>query len=222
MSRRNKGRLYVARLDSLDQRVLDALNAMGSATAAQVAEVLDLPVRRIAQSCRRLRARGDAYHHATFWDRKVWAAGGIAVAPQRLPRCLFTRRAWPTMQAILQRGPTTTAVLAEAVGVSVRVASRALIAAEQQGWVIRIAWKWQSASNTQVSYWAIRDGLQGDVARYVSPAKAPMPLTTKAAIEADNDAWFARIQAEQAAKRTQRGGCQDMAAMVLNRREQRA
>lgn len=217
MSRKNKGRIYAARLDMLDQRVLDAIKAMGPVTASQLSEALDLPIRRIAQSCRRLRAKGEAYPYAACWDRKIWAAGGSAVAPQRIPRCLFTRRVWPTMQEILAHGPTTTRVLAEAVGVSPRVASRALIAAEKQGWVTRAAWKWDRGINTQVSYWAI-SGLHADVARYIPPAKTPPPLTTKAAIDADNDRWFAQIQAERAAKRTQRGNIQDMAAAVLNRR----
>jgi len=204
VSRSHKGRIYAARLNMLDQRVLDALKTIGTATAAQLAESLNLPVRRIAQSCRRLRARGEAYHYATFWDRKVWAAGGIAVAPQRIPRCLFTRRSWPTMQAILHRGPTTTRVLAEACRVSVRTASRALIAAEKQGWVMRVAWEWTGGTiQTQESHWAI-PGIQHDVARYVSPAKTPTPPSTKAAIAADNDAWFASLQRERAIKQAMR------------------
>lgn len=214
MSRRHKGRIYTAMLDSLDQRVLETMIRMGPSTAAQMGEALQLPPRQVAQSCRRLLIKGDAYHHATLWDRIVWAAGVAANPPQRIPRCLVTRRAWSTMQEILYRGTTTTLALAESMGASVRSASRVLIAAEKQGWVMCVARKWQSTRNVYESYWAV-PGLGLGETRYSPPA---IPLTRKAAIDADNDAWFFAIQAEQAARRARRAGCQDMAAAVLNQR----
>lgn len=55
-----------------------------------------------------------------------------------------------------------------------------------------------------------------------SPPESPKERQRKAEINQDHARWFAALQAEQAAKRTQCGNIQGFAAAVLDHREQRA